>query len=33
MSLQLGDTAPGACGKFPKGWRALKPYLRSTPQP
>ena len=19
--------------KFPKGWRALKPYLRLTPQP
>ena len=22
-----------AKGKFPKGWRALKPYLRLTPQP
>ena len=22
-----------ARGKFPKGWRALKPYLRLTPQP
>jgi len=27
MSLQLGDTAPDARGKFPTGWRALKPYL------
>ncbi|CAM4229172.1 Peroxiredoxin C-terminal domain-containing protein [Novosphingobium lubricantis] len=22
-----------ARGKFPKGWRTLKPYLRITPQP
>ena len=22
-----------AKGKFPKGWKALKPYLRVTPQP
>ena len=22
-----------AKGKFPKGWKALKPYLRLTPQP
>lgn len=22
-----------AAGKFPKGWKALKPYLRVTPQP
>lgn len=22
-----------ARGKFPKGWKALKPYLRLTPQP
>jgi alkyl hydroperoxide reductase subunit AhpC len=22
-----------AAGKFPKGWKALKPYLRITPQP
>jgi thioredoxin-dependent peroxiredoxin len=22
-----------ARGKFPKGWRALTPYLRLTPQP
>jgi hypothetical protein len=22
-----------AKGKFPKGWKALKPYLRITPQP
>ena len=22
-----------AKGKFPRGWKALKPYLRLTPQP
>ena len=22
-----------AKGKFPKGWKAIKPYLRLTPQP
>jgi hypothetical protein len=45
MSLRLGDTAPDyviivpavsdeeAKAKFPKGWRALTPYLRLTPQP
>ena len=22
-----------AAAKFPKGWKALKPYLRVTPQP
>ena len=22
-----------ARGKFPKGWKALRPYLRLTPQP
>jgi hypothetical protein len=33
MSLQLGDTAPDAHGKLPKGWRALKPYLCPTAQP
>ena len=40
MSLRLGDTAPDfsaesseAKAKFPHGWKALKPYLRLTPQP
>jgi len=36
MSLRLGDTAPDLTAvvrSFPNGWRALKPYLRLTPQP
>jgi hypothetical protein len=31
MAVQLGDSAPEK--RLPKGFKALKPYLRVTPQP